>query len=79
MVDPAMVPGEHQIFVSGEDGDAKEQVTALLREFGWPAHRVLDLGGIATARATEMYLPLWLTLFRHVGHPEFNVEVRRAR
>jgi predicted dinucleotide-binding enzyme len=79
MVDPAMVPGEHQIFVSGEDGDAKEQVTALLGEFGWPAHRVLDLGGIATARATEMYLPLWLTLFQHVGHPEFNVEVRRAR
>ncbi|MEU1196187.1 NAD(P)-binding domain-containing protein [Streptomyces sp. NPDC005813] len=79
MVDPAMVPGEHQIFVSGEDQSAKEQVTALLGEFGWPPHRVIDLGGIRTARAAEMMLPLWLTLFQHIGHPEFNVEVRRAR
>ncbi|WP_406480196.1 NADPH-dependent F420 reductase [Streptomyces sp. NBC_01615] len=79
MVDPALVPGEHQIFVSGEDQSAKEQVTELLGEFGWPPHRVLDLGGIRTARATEMYLPLWLTLMQNVGHPEFNVEIRRAR
>ncbi|MFF4349927.1 NADPH-dependent F420 reductase [Streptomyces sp. NPDC001530] len=79
MVDPSLVPGEHQIFVSGEDQSAKEQVTALLGEFGWPPHRVIDLGGIRTARATEMYLPLWLTLFQGIGHPEFNVEVRRAR
>ncbi|MFF3615818.1 NADPH-dependent F420 reductase [Streptomyces sp. NPDC002580] len=79
MVDPARVPGEHQIFVSGEDDGAKEQVTALLGEFGWPAHRVLDLGGIRTARAVEMYLPLWLALFQSTGTSEFNVEVRRAR
>ncbi|WP_406177557.1 NADPH-dependent F420 reductase [Streptomyces sp. NBC_00996] len=79
MVDPALVPGEHQIFVSGEDQSAKEQVTALLGEFGRPPHRVLDLGGIRTARAAEMYLPIWLTLFQRIGHPEFNVEVRRAR
>ncbi|WP_327427048.1 NADPH-dependent F420 reductase [Streptomyces sp. NBC_01236] len=79
MVDPALVPGEHQIFVSGEDQSAKEQVTELLGEFGWPPQRVLDLGGIRTARATEMYLPLWLTLMQNVGHPEFNVEIRRAR
>ncbi|WRZ94283.1 NAD(P)-binding domain-containing protein [Streptomyces sp. NBC_01007] len=79
MVDPARVPGEHQIFVSGDDESAKEQVTALLGEFGWPAHRVLDLGGIRTARAAEMYLPLWLNLFQSIGHPDFNVEVHRAR
>ncbi|MER5470677.1 NAD(P)-binding domain-containing protein [Streptomyces sp. NPDC002685] len=79
MVDPARVPGEHQIFVSGDDESAKEQVTGLLGEFGWPVHRVVDLGGIRTARAVEMYLPLWLSLFQGIGHPEFNVEVRRAR
>ncbi|WP_328556850.1 MULTISPECIES: NADPH-dependent F420 reductase [unclassified Streptomyces] len=79
MVDPTRVPGEHQIFVSGDDESAKEQVTALLGGFGWPAHRVLDLGGIRTARAAEMYLPLWLTLFQSTGDPDFNVEVHRAR
>ena len=79
MVDASLVPGEHQLFVCGEDATAKEQVTALLGEFGWPPHRVLDLGGIRAARSVEMMLPLWLDLFRHFGHGEFNLEVRRAR
>ncbi len=51
----------------------------LLGEFGWPAGRVLDLGGIRSARAVEMYLPLWLTMFREFGHADFNIEVCRAR
>ncbi|MGW7257939.1 NADPH-dependent F420 reductase [Streptomyces sp. NPDC054834] len=79
MVDPGRVPGEHQLFICGEDTGAKEQVTSLLGEFGWPAERVLDLGGIRSARALEMYLPLWLNLYRTLGHPDFNVELRRAR
>jgi predicted dinucleotide-binding enzyme len=79
MVDPAGVPGEHNVFVCGDDPDAKAQVTALLGEFGWPADRVLDLGGIRAARAVEMWLPLWAGLFRKFGHGEFNLEVRRAR
>ena len=58
---------------------AKGQVTALLGEFGWPPHRVLDLGGIRSARSVEMVLPLWLDLFRKLGHGDFNLEVRRAR
>ncbi|MFI5793855.1 NADPH-dependent F420 reductase [Streptomyces sp. NPDC051677] len=79
MVDPARVPGGHQIFVCGDDADAKEQVTALLGEFGWPAERVLDLGGIRAARSVEMWLPLWLDLMRRFGHADFNLELRRAR
>jgi predicted dinucleotide-binding enzyme len=79
MVDPALIPGEHQVFVCGEDTDAKERVTAMLGEFGWPPHRVFDLGGIQRARAVEMMLPLWVALFQHFGDAEFNLEVRRAR
>ncbi|GGW99578.1 NADPH-dependent F420 reductase [Streptomyces lomondensis] len=79
MVDPARVPGEHHVFVCGDDPGAKEQVTALLGEFGWPADRVLDLGGIKTARAVEMWLPLWVGLLQKFGHADFNLEVRRAR
>ncbi|WP_328665647.1 NADPH-dependent F420 reductase [Streptomyces sp. NBC_00328] len=79
MVEPSRVPGEHQIFVSGDDESAKEQVTALLGEFGWPAQRVFDLGGIRTARVVEMYVPLWVKLMQGIGHADFNVEVRRAR
>lgn len=79
MVEPSRVPGEHQIFVSGDDESAKEQVTALLGEFGRPAQRVFDLGGIRTARVVEMYVPLWVKLMQGIGHADFNVEVRRAR
>ncbi|MFC4504770.1 MULTISPECIES: NADPH-dependent F420 reductase [Streptomyces] len=79
MVDPARVPGGHQVFVCGADAGAKEQVTALLGEFGWPAERVLDLGGIRASRSVEMWLPLWLNLMRRFGHAEFNLELRSAR
>ncbi|WP_133915261.1 NADPH-dependent F420 reductase [Streptomyces sp. NBC_00582] len=79
MVDPARVPGRHQIFVCGADADAKAQVTALLGEFGWPADRVLDLGGIQAARSVEMWLPLWLNLMRHFGHADFNLELHTPR
>ena len=79
MVDPGRVPGEHGLFVCGDDDGAKRQVTELLGEFGWPAERVLDLGGIRSARAVEMLLPLWFGLFQKFGHADFNFEVRRAR
>ncbi|WP_333774479.1 NADPH-dependent F420 reductase [Streptomyces sp. IBSBF 3136] len=77
MVDPGRVPGDHVLFVCGADPGAKRQVVELLGEFGWPADRVLDLGGIRSARAMEMLLPLWLDLFRKFGHADFNFEVRR--
>jgi hypothetical protein len=35
----------------------------LLECFGWPAGRIRDLGGIASARGTEMFVPLGLRLW----------------
>ena len=77
MVDPATVPGEHDIFVCGNDEDAKTQVRGLLESFGWPGEHILDLGDISAARGTEMYLPLWLRLIGAVGGPRFNIRVVR--
>ena len=63
------------MFVSGDDADAKRLVTGLLTELG---HRdVIDLGGIETARGTEMWLPLWLRLMGALGTAEFNLKVVR--
>ncbi|MDX6212939.1 MAG: 8-hydroxy-5-deazaflavin:NADPH oxidoreductase [Frankiales bacterium] len=78
MVDPAIVPGEHVVFVAGEDGDAKATVTAMLAEFGWPVQRILDLGGIEAARSTEMYLQLWIRLNLVGGGHLFNIAVNRG-
>ena len=50
MVDPSRVPGDHDVFVSGNDGGAKDQVKQLLGSFGWNADRVIDLGDITTSR-----------------------------
>jgi predicted dinucleotide-binding enzyme len=78
MVDPAKVPGEHDVFVCGEDADAKGQVSELLASFGWPVERVRDLGGISSARGTEMYVALWLRLWGALGTGYFNIAVVRA-
>jgi predicted dinucleotide-binding enzyme len=75
MVDPASVPGDHVVFVCGDDADAKEQVRGLLGELGWPAERVIDIGDIAGARGVEMYLMLWLRLMGATGGPQFNIAV----
>jgi predicted dinucleotide-binding enzyme len=76
MVDPASIPGEHDIFMCGNDDGAKAQVSELLQGFGWPAERIVDLGDISAARGQEMYLPLWLRLMGAVG-PQFNIRVVR--
>jgi 8-hydroxy-5-deazaflavin:NADPH oxidoreductase len=75
MVDPASVPGDHAVFVCGDDEEAKEQARGLLGELGWPAERVIDLGDITAARAVEHYILLWIRLWRATGGPQFNIAV----
>jgi predicted dinucleotide-binding enzyme len=78
MVHPENAPGNHVMFMSGNDADAKQTVVGILEEIGWPPERVLDLGDIAAARGQEMYLPLWMLMVRALGTPTFNIEVRRG-
>lgn len=51
MVDPARLPGSHDIFMAGNDQDAKTAVSGLLQEFGWMPEHIRDLGGLDAARA----------------------------
>ena len=62
MVEPAVLPERHTLFICGNDAAAKAQVRELATSFGWPAEDVLDLGDISAARGTETYLLLWLRL-----------------
>jgi 8-hydroxy-5-deazaflavin:NADPH oxidoreductase len=73
MVDPASLPGNHVIFVCGNDETAKAQARDLLGEIGWPPQRVIDLGDITGARGAEMYVMLWVRLWGVVGSAHFNV------
>lgn len=75
MVRPGTLGATSTVFVAGDDADAKDVVTELLTQFG---HQdVIDLGGIETARGTEMYLPLWLRIMGSLGTPAFNIHVVR--
>jgi len=76
MVDPGSVAGgDHSVFVSGNDVDAKARVSGLLADLG---HRdIIDLGDITTARGTEMLLPVWLRLWGALGNADFNFKMAR--
>ncbi|MFC9978370.1 NADPH-dependent F420 reductase [Gordonia sp. NPDC127522] len=78
MVDPSRIPGEHDLFVAGDDEDAKATVRSLLGGFGWPAGSVIDLGGITGARGAEMYSRLYFTLAGALDTFDFNIHVVRA-
>jgi len=78
MVDPSRVPGNHVLFISGDDAAAKAQVVAILGSFGWPAERVIDHGEIGAARAQELYVALWVQLMGVLGSPDFNISLERA-
>jgi predicted dinucleotide-binding enzyme len=76
MVDPARLGADTDVFVSGNDKEAKARVSEILRGwFGWKS--VIDLGDITTARGTEAYLPLWIRLWGALGTSHFNVRVVR--
>lgn len=76
MVDPtALHGGDHSIFLSGDDADAKATATELLRSFGW--QDVIDLGDLSTARGTEMLLPIWVRLMNALGTAQFNFKIVR--
>ncbi|MCC6190431.1 MAG: NAD(P)-binding domain-containing protein [Anaerolineales bacterium] len=75
MVNPRrLADGEHHLFLSGNDVEAKAQVVDWLKEwFGWK--HFIDLGDITTARGPEMYLPLWLRLWGALGTGMLNIQV----
>jgi len=70
-----LAAGNHSVFVSGNDAQAKATVTAVLESMGHTD--VIDLGDITTARGSEMLLPIWLRLMGALGTPIFNFKIVR--
>jgi predicted dinucleotide-binding enzyme len=66
--------GDGDLFVSGNDAEAKATVSRFAREqFGWKS--VVDLGDITTARGTEAYLLLWVRLWGALKSGDFNIKI----
>jgi 8-hydroxy-5-deazaflavin:NADPH oxidoreductase len=75
MVNPGLVPGEHDTFVCGNDQQAKAKVVEMLRAFGWKSP--IDLGDITAARGLEMMLPIWVRLMVTLRTRNFNFKISR--
>jgi predicted dinucleotide-binding enzyme len=79
MVDPERVPGDHNLFICGNDAAAKREVINWLCEwFAWKPTNIIDLGDITNSRGTEMFLALWVRLWGVLGTPHFNIHVVRG-
>jgi predicted dinucleotide-binding enzyme len=79
MIAPSRLPGDHDLFICGNDAAAKREVTDRLCEwFGWKRGNIVDLGDITNARGTEMFLALWVRLWGVLGTPRFNIHVVRG-
>jgi len=77
MVEPTKLIERTQVFVSGNDIEAKATVVMILRDwFGWK--EILDLGDITTSRAVEMFLPLWQSLRKMIPAQRFNIKIVSA-
>ncbi len=77
MVDARIVNnGDHHIFMSGNSADAKNKVKDFLVDnFHWRADRLVDLGGIETARTVEEIVPFWVSIWQKMGTPLFNFKI----
>jgi predicted dinucleotide-binding enzyme len=75
MVNPKLLSGHHNVFVSGDDRSAKDQVASLLGQFGWAEDTIFDLGDITTARGPEMFVALYSRMFLKIRHLHFNISV----
>lgn len=78
MVNPGALAEPTEVFVAGEDAEAKAQVISLLGEMGWEAP--VDLGGIAAARGLEAWLLFWTRALGPMGGDGmFNLRLVRAK
>ncbi|WP_431043100.1 NADPH-dependent F420 reductase [Streptomyces sp. P1-3] len=67
--------GDHTMFVAGEDADAKQVATDLLKSYGWTD--ILDLGGLVCARGMEMYAHMHSAIQFGLGGARFGVKIVR--
>ena len=64
MINPRLTGDEPDMFIAGDNDEAKHTVTQLLGEFGWP---VIDLGGIESARWLEALSLAWVVYSHRTG------------
>ncbi|MEU6985747.1 NAD(P)-binding domain-containing protein [Streptomyces sp. NPDC046324] len=77
MVAPQSLEGPSTLFLSGDDATAKETVSGLLHDLGWPDDSLLDLGGIQTARGQEHFALLFIGIALSTNTFGFGIRLVR--
>jgi predicted dinucleotide-binding enzyme len=77
MTTPEKVPGDHTVFICGDDGEAKAEVHRLLAGWSWKPENILDLGDLTGARAMEAFVLMWAKAYAALDRELFNVAVVR--
>jgi hypothetical protein len=75
MVDPKFPGGPPDMFIAGNDADAKKKVTEICTAFGWPG--AIDLGGIESARYLEPLAMVWILEYFRAGNPNHAFKMLR--
>lgn len=65
MVDPDFPDGRPDMFICGNNVDAKEIATGVIESLGWP--EPIDFGGIEMSRYLEQLAMVWITHFFNNG------------
>jgi hypothetical protein len=58
MINPNMQDGMPDMFIAGNDANAKQKVTELIEQFGWKG--IHDLGDVSMAYWLETFAMLWI-------------------
>jgi predicted dinucleotide-binding enzyme len=63
------------MLLAGNDAQAKEEVKAILTQFGWKD--ILDLGGIQAARGMESFSSMWAYVYQATQNANFTITINR--
>src|SRR6266404_383050 len=75
MYKPKFDGGPPDMFICGNDAAAKQTVTGILKDFGWPA---IDIGGIEGSRLLEPLCILWVGYGMRTGTWQHAFKLLRA-
>ncbi len=76
MTNPGQINGDHNLFIAGNDAQAKGTVTEIAGSLGWT--HVQDMGDIKASRAIETIVLVWLQLMVTSGRALHNLHVARG-
>ncbi len=75
MVDPKFPGGPPDVFIAGNDAEAKKKVAQICTDFGWPG--AIDTGSIESSRYLEPLAMVWILEYFRTGNPNHAIKMLR--